>query len=151
MDNPFDEKNSPDECEVCELYDEHLKICPAGSWKEGYPDFDRCPAVGFVHECEQCKKTIDMFRADFPDNQIVQDSEGGIVYCCSTKCAEDMKKIFIIEDERDFLMRTENEINVCCATCKKATPEYLESLHGICSFSNHKGSKHLLCWVKNEI
>ena len=148
MTTPYDERNSPNECEDCTLYDEHLEICPAGSWKSGYPDFNRCPAVGFIRECERCKMPIGMFRADIPNNQTACDSDGNVVYCCSTKCAEAMKNRFLMDDERDFLERTKGDESICCLTCKKATSYLLNNPHAICSFSNHKESQYLLCWVK---
>jgi len=89
-------------CEDCELITEiktqfgTKMVCPAGNFGTDKnpcnPNFDRCPIHSFIATCNNCKKRIEEFIADIPKEHSTFCYD--VEYCCSKKCAEELKKKF---------------------------------------------------------
>ena len=101
---PDEEQRSPPQCEDCEDYNEKTEKCPYGDWAltGGNIDFDKCPKVSMIKECNNCKKKINKVIADIPEDCIA--SGYGTCFCCSPECAKELQDKINkeIEDERIY-------------------------------------------------
>lgn len=96
---PSEEQLTPPQCEDCQDYDEDTQKCPYGDWATDNVNFDKCPKVSTIEKCDNCKKEINMVRADIPKEHTAYGND--TCFCCSESCAKELQDKIDKEFEED--------------------------------------------------